>query len=37
MEMTVKVYSGERFTEILDLRDLWVKKRTKVSMSLMGG
>lgn len=26
MEMTVKVYSDERFTEILDLRDLWVKR-----------
>lgn len=31
--MTVKVYSDERFTEIQDLRDLWVK----VSMSLRGG
>lgn len=35
--MTIKVYSDERFTEIQDLRDLWVRRRRGgVSMSLMG-
>lgn len=38
--MTIKVYSDERFTEIQDLRDLWVVRRRRrrggVSMSLMG-